>query len=155
MKLYLLQHGDSLPEELDPERPLSPQGREDVKRLADFIGNAGIRVARVLHSGKTRARQSAGIIGQNMAPGSELEATAGLNPSDPVEPFAEQIGNWSQDTLLVGHMPFMGRLSGLLLCGNKDLPLVAFQPGTLACLERDDQGGWSLAWMLRPELFRV
>lgn len=155
MKLYLLQHGDSLPEEVDSERPLSPQGREDVRRLSNFVGNAGIRVGRVLHSGKTRARQSAEIIAQKMAPGLATESAAGLNPNDPVEPVAEQIRNWSQDMLLVGHMPFMGRLGGMLVCGNRDLSLVAFKPGTLACLERDDQGRWSLAWVLRPELFRA
>ncbi len=35
---------------------------------------------------------------------------------------------------------------------DPDRPLLAFQPGTLACLEKDPDGGWALAWMLRPEL---
>lgn len=155
MKLYLLQHGESLPEELDPERPLSPQGREDIRRVADFVGNAGIRVGRIVHSGKTRARQSAEIIAQKIAPGGSPEAATGLNPNDAVEPLADRIRNWSQDALLAGHMPFVGRLTALLLCANRDLSPVAYQPGTLACLERDDQGRWSLAWVLRPELFRA
>ncbi len=29
MNLYLLQHGQSVPEEVDGDRPLSDQGRED------------------------------------------------------------------------------------------------------------------------------
>jgi hypothetical protein len=32
------------------------------------------------------------------------------------------------------------------------MPLVAFRPGSLVCLERND-GHWEIAWMLRPELF--
>jgi hypothetical protein len=30
--------------------------------------------------------------------------------------------------------------------------LVAYQPGSVACLEQGEEG-WILAWMLRPELF--
>ena len=57
MKLYLQQHGDALPEEINHDRPLSERGREDVKLLAKFAGRCGIRVQRVYHSGKTRARE--------------------------------------------------------------------------------------------------
>lgn len=30
MRIYLVQHGLAIPKEVDPERPLSEQGREDV-----------------------------------------------------------------------------------------------------------------------------
>jgi phosphohistidine phosphatase len=63
MKLYLAQHGDSLPEQVNPERPLSERGREDVRRLAEFLGGTGIQVRRVYHSGKLRARQTAELLG--------------------------------------------------------------------------------------------
>ena len=29
MRLYLVQHGDAIPEQVDPERPLSAEGRRD------------------------------------------------------------------------------------------------------------------------------
>jgi hypothetical protein len=32
------------------------------------------------------------------------------------------------------------------------VPLVAFRPGTVACLERDGDGNWLLQWLLRPGL---
>jgi phosphohistidine phosphatase len=32
------------------------------------------------------------------------------------------------------------------------MSLVAFRPGTVACLERDDDGKWLLQWLLRPGL---
>src|SRR5713101_8922035 len=54
MKLYLLQHGDALLEEVNPDRPLSERGLEDVRRLAEFVWNHGIHVKHVYHSGKTR-----------------------------------------------------------------------------------------------------
>ena len=62
MRLYLVQHGEALPKQVDPERPLSERGRSDVARVADFLKGAGIRVTRVAHSGKTRARQTAELL---------------------------------------------------------------------------------------------
>ncbi len=52
MRIYLPQHGLAAPNEVDPDRPLSEQGREDVRRLADFLGSGGIEVEQVLRSGK-------------------------------------------------------------------------------------------------------
>jgi hypothetical protein len=39
-----------------------------------------------------------------------------------------------------------------MLAGDPDRPTLAFQPGSLACLERDTTGHWDLRWMVRPEL---
>lgn len=39
------------------------------------------------------------------------------------------------------------------LYSDADQPLLGFQPGSLACLERGADGRWMLAWMTRPELF--
>ena len=152
MKLYLQQHGDALPEEINPERPLSERGREDVKRLAEFAGRCSIRVQRVYHSGKTRARETAEKVAAQIAVGVKVEATTGLNPNDPVEPIVKQIAGWREDTLIVGHLPFMGKLAAHLLTGNSGLQLVVFKPGSMLCLERDENGRWAMAWMLRPEL---
>ncbi|MGH8550516.1 MAG: hypothetical protein ACRERU_18320, partial [Methylococcales bacterium] len=82
----------------------------------------------------------------------KIEAITGLNPNDPVEPFVKQINNWQEDTLLAGHMPFLGRLTGYLLAGNSSTEIVAFKPGSMLCLERNESGNWAIAWMLRPEL---
>ena len=152
MKLYLLQHGDALPEEVNPDRPLSERGLEDVRRLAEFVWNHDILVKHVYHSGKTRARETADIVAAKMAAGAKIEATTGLNPNDPVELIAKQINNWQEDSLLVGHMPFMGRMAAYLLTSNSSSQFVAFEPGSMLCLERNESGDWAISWMLRPEL---
>ena len=154
MKLYLVQHGDSLPEEVNPERPLSERGRRDVARLADFLGQRSIRVRQIYHSGKTRACETAELLAAQVAPGTAVAAMSGINPNDPVEPIAERIKGWHDDTLLAGHMPFMGRLAALLLAGKSESMVAAFQPGTVVCLERTVTGVWAVNWMLRPELLQ-
>lgn len=152
MRIYLAQHGVAVAKEVDPERPLSAQGREDVRRLAGFLGGAGVRVGQVLHSGKVRAEQTAALLAEALLPDGQPQGHDGLNPNDPVEPLAAEIAGWTTDTLLVGHLPFLGRLASFLLASDPERPILAFQPGTMACLERDSEGPWVLDWMLRAEL---
>ena len=154
MRLYLVQHGEALSKEEDAERPLSPRGELDVARLAEFLGTAGARPSRVIHSGKLRARQSAEILADALAHGRDAVAASGLAPKDEVAPFARQVKEWSEDAMVVGHLPFLGRLATLLVApGCGDEPVAAFLPGSVVCLERCDEAGvWRIAWMIRPEL---
>jgi phosphohistidine phosphatase len=152
MRIYLTQHGLAVPKDVDPDRPLNEQGREDVRRLAELLDKAGIQVGQVLHSGKTRAEQTAKILAETLLSTGEPQAHAGLGPKDPLEKVSPEIAFWSVDTLIVGHLPYLGRLASLLLASEPDRSLLVFQPGSMACLEKDAEGQWVLAWMLRPEL---
>ena len=152
MRLYLVQHGDALPADVDPARPLSTAGRGEVERVAAFMEAAGERVEQVWHSGKLRAEQTAEVLAATVAPGVPPEARAGLDPNDPVEPLAAEAVKWTRATMLVGHLPFMARLADRLVTGQEDTGLVAFRPGSVLCLERSDEDHWTIVWMIRPEL---
>ena len=152
MRIYLTQHGLAVPKDVDPDRPLSEHGREDVQRLAEFLERTGTQVGEVLHSGKTRSEQTAAILAAALLPEGQPQAHAGLGPKDPLEKLSPEIAFWSVDTLIVGHLPYLGRLAALLLASNPDRQLLAFQPGSMACVEKEAEGRWVLAWMLRPEL---
>jgi phosphohistidine phosphatase len=54
--------------------------------------------------------------------------------------------------MVVSHLPFMGKLASRLVAGDEAASVVMFTPGTVICLERGEQGSWSIAWMIRPEL---
>ena len=151
MKLYLAQHGKALSKEEDPERPLSELGRRDVQAIAALAEEAGVQVARVWHSGKLRAEQTAAILAKAMLPGGKLEPIGGINPNDPVDEFISDADVWQEDTLVVGHLPFMSRLVSLLLISDQQHELVRYSPGSVACLERSAEQQWVLLWMLRPD----
>ena len=68
MRLYLVQHGTAVPKDKDPERPLSKDGQTDVSRVASFLGRSGVHVARVLHSGKLRAQETALLLSEVVSP---------------------------------------------------------------------------------------
>ena len=152
MKLYLVQHGEAVSKQEDPERPLSEQGLQDVQAMADFLGEAGVSVARIWHSGKRRAEQTAEVLARTLLTGGKAEAVGGLNPNDPVAEFAADADVWDEDTLVAGHLPFMSRLVSLLVTGDADVERVQYQPGSVVCLERLDAEQWVVAWMMRPQL---
>ena len=152
MRLYLVQHGDAVPERLNPERPLSAAGRREVEAVARLLAGAGARVARVVHSGKLRAQQTAELLAVSVAPDTVPEVMAGLSPNDPVEPMVRRIADWTSDVMLVGHLPFMGKLVARLVAGDEGKPVGAFVPGTGVCLEQDKANHWTIVCMVRPAL---
>ncbi len=154
MNIYLTQHGEALAKENDPDRPLSDRGRADVELMARFLAASGVRVHWVRHSGKTRARQTAELLAASLAPGATSEPMDGLGPKDSGDELMDALQAMSEDLLVAGHQPFMGRFVSRLLVGRAEPSLVAFQPGSVVCLERGQAGSWTLQWMIRPELLR-
>jgi phosphohistidine phosphatase len=154
MRLLLAQHGHALGKDEDPLRPLSDQGRRDIEKIAGQLKSGGVRVARVWHSGKLRAEQTAMLLAKQVLPGGGPEQAGGIAPNDPVDEFIADADVWQDDTLVVGHLPFMARLVSRLLAGDAERGIVDFSPGTLVCLERTTPDHWRLLWMLRPVLGR-
>ena len=120
MKLYLVQHGDALARDVDPERPLSDRGQHEVQAMAGFLSQAGIRARCVQHSGKRRAEQTAAMLAEAVLMAGRPQAVPGIAPNDDVGVFADGIAGWTEDTLVVGHLPFMARLVALLLTGDAE-----------------------------------
>lgn len=154
MKLYLVQHGEACAKETDPDRPLTDQGKADIDRLGIFLKQAGIRVERVIHSGKLRAAQTAECLADAVAPGVELESSDVINPNDDPAAFDWQSDGQDRDTLVVGHLPFMARLVAHLVIENENRPITAYQPGSMVCLEHENRSHWQINWMIRPQLLR-
>lgn len=149
MRLYLVQHGEATSKEADPDRPLTKKGKKDVFRMAEFLKKKEIRVIATWHSEKLRAIQTAQILGEAISV--EIVKQEGLAPNDPVDKWSEELNTRVKDVMMVGHLPFLERLASLLLAGDKTSPIIAFRPGGVVCLEREE-GKWSLVWMLSPEL---
>jgi phosphohistidine phosphatase len=150
MKLYLLQHGDALGKEVNPERPLSQKGKDDIARVADLVKNH-VTPNKIVHSGKTRAKQSAEILAKALVPSVSLRAIEGIGPNDSVEAFAREILPSEHNLLVVGHLPFLSSLVAFLTTGSTKA-VVDFTPGSLVCLTLRAPDEWTIQWMVRPEL---
>ena len=87
MALYLVQHGKSLPKETDPDHGLSDEGVADTRGTVRLALDLGLRVGGILHSGKTRAQQTAEILAAALHPPEGIKEAQGLNPLDDVTPL--------------------------------------------------------------------
>jgi phosphohistidine phosphatase len=153
MKLYLIQHGEAKSELEDPERSLTSKGEEEVNRVAKAAKKLDIKPSKIYHSGKKRAKQTAEIIASGLkVPDQNLEAIQGLNPNDDVHPWLEKIPKEKKDIMLVGHLPFLEKLTSLLLCGDENARLVLFRYGGIVRLEQKEDKGWAVGWVLTPEM---
>ena len=147
MIIYLARHGDYLNGNDDFTRGLSERGRTDVAAVAREMKSKGVQIRATLHSGKLRAQQTAEILADELMVSSIISLADGLAPNDdPVAFEALQFPALASDTLIVGHLPFMGLMVSHLL--------EAFEAGTVVCLEQAEDGKWSKRWALHPSRLR-
>ena len=149
MKLYLIQHGQALSKEEDPERGLSEAGIADVRKVAALL-QGKISPERVVHSGKKRARQTAEIFSGRLNI-SSMDEMLDLDPMADPGIWAAHVSVMSGSVMVVGHLPHLARLASLLLAGDANLDVVRFSNGGVVCLEREHES-WTLRWMVTPEL---
>lgn len=151
MNLFLVQHGQAKSKDEDPERPLNDAGEKASEIVARWLTASAIKVDEIRHSGKKRAEQTARIFAAHLLSSPVINVSAGLNPNDDVQALAVELKGRSNSLMIVGHLPFLGRLTGLLVCGDADRDVVRFQNSGVLCLH-EDEGQWSISWMVVPDL---
>jgi phosphohistidine phosphatase len=150
VRLYLMQHGEAKAEAEDPERSLPVRGEEETKKIPGAGKRLDIRPSRIYHSGKKRAEQTVGIIAKALDLSAQIGQ--GLNPNDDVHPWVERISRETEDLIIVGHLPFLEKLTSLLVSGDEGAKAVPFRYSAIVCLEKKEPGRWAVDWVLKPEM---
>jgi len=152
MKLYLVQHGRAQSKDIDPQRSLTDEGKEETKRIAGFIKKRALSVDCLWHSGKKRAAQTAEILSGVFNVNNPVETRDGLAPKDDVDKVVSEINAAEGDIMIVGHLPFLSKLASRLLSGREKAEVVKFTYAGIVCLERDEENNWHLEWAVIPGL---
>jgi phosphohistidine phosphatase len=155
MHVYLVQHGKAKSAEEDPNRGLSDEGRNEIQRVADFLSELRITVSLIQHSGKTRAEETAHLLADSIRCTSGPFHVHGMDPDDDPSLLANFLKVYTDDVVIVGHLPNLERLTSLLLTGNPDRRPVVFRNGGVICLQKDGSGVWGLLWAIVPDLLRA
>lgn len=151
MALFLVQHGKNLSKEIDPDQSLSEEGESEVRRIAETAKSYDVMVGAIRHSGKKRARQTAEIFAAYLNV-KDVQEADGLKALDDVTEKAKEI-NAGQNVMLVGHLPFMERMTSYLTTGSIDYTVFKFQNGGIVCLEQQpDQAYWAVKWAFMPNI---
>jgi len=153
MEIYLMQHAESKSKDEDPERPLTDKGRGDTERVAAYGRNhTDIDIKIIFHSGKLRAIQTAEILAGYLSPAQGVRESDGLEPMADPDIWAERISTSKGNIMLVGHLPHLGNLAGVLLSADESKNVVNFQNSGIVKLARAEECDWMIDWIIVPSI---
>jgi phosphohistidine phosphatase len=152
VKLYLVQHAKAISEQADPQRPLTEEGRRDIEKVAAFIKPLKLSIDYLWHSSKLRAMQTAQVLAKAITINKSITARDGLGPNDDVSAIQDELLAMGEDVMIVGHLPFLGKLASVLLTGSESANTVAFKNAGILCLNLPEGNCWQIEWMIIPEL---
>lgn len=152
MRLYLVRHGEVVVSDNGGDVTLSEWGKFEVEKSGTEIADRIDKLDLIFHSNKLRAQQTAKIIQAKLkfdatVPVNEME---GLKPNDSAKEIAEWAGQLQNDIMLVGHLPFMNKLAGILLKESEKNYSLSFGTASVAGFERGESGDWMLLWFFNP-----
>jgi len=147
--VYLIQHGKAYPKEIDPDRKLTEEGIHETELIAKHLSKVGVRVKRVVHSGKLRASMTAEILAKILGV-EKIESEDGLNPLDDPSTWRDKLIKIDEDIMVVGHLPHLSKLVSQLL--NVDTEVVKFKYSGVLCLERGEDLKWVIKWYITPDV---
>lgn len=110
MVSIIVQHGDAVSKEENPDRPLSTLGREQAQRLSRFLTAIKWMPSKIIHSGKLRAAETAEILGEGTGC-TRIEVVEFLNPKDDPGQLLKLLEANDENVLVVGHMPFVNEFA--------------------------------------------
>jgi len=134
MDLWLVRHGEAVPEREDPARPLSPEGARAIRAIVESLAGKTGPFDLVAASGKKRAIQTAAIWAEAAGyPAVKIAETAALAPNATPEAFLGFLEDRGEEgrILCVGHLPSIAAIASFFL-SDGDLVRLVFAPGT-AC----------------------
>ena len=157
MDIYLVQHAQALAEDQDPQRPLSDQGRRSITKVADYLAGRAAEmidppISAIYHIGKLRAQQTAEIIARAIAPTVTPTAIENINPKDDPNIIYHQLmadRERPEAIMLIGHLPYLAGLAGLLLSQDADKAPIKFTNAGVLKI-RPTENLWAVDWYLTP-----
>lgn len=153
MKLYCVRHGEANSIEVDSQLGLSNKGKMDIEKLSTFFRDNKIHVSHVMHSPKLRTTQTAEILAEGVDAEDVTVCEHLLDADNSIQPILDMIPAWSEDTMLVGHMPYMSMLVNALILGDEhQQPIISFLPGTIVCLEYYENQRWRISSILKASV---
>jgi phosphohistidine phosphatase len=156
--LLLMRHAKSSwdnPSLRDFDRPLAPRGEKSAPRMAKALKKRGPLPDLILSSPAARAKATAEIVAQIVAPDANLQFEGGIYeaPSAELMKILRRLPDSSSCAMLVGHNPGFEELVARLAGAAEAMPTAA-----VACIElpsdrwedvEDSQG--KLVWLLTPK----
>jgi len=135
MKIYLIQHALAKSKFEDPDRGLTDNGIAILRKTAiNAKKQMEIIPNQIFHSGKLRAKQTAEILAEYFPPKKGIHEKRGLSPLDDPMIWVNEMNSIEENTMIVGHLPFLERYCAILL--NRQENPIKFENAGIVALER-------------------
>ncbi len=162
MQVLIIRHGKAEERGLlkrDALRPLTPEGRKDMRKAARGLRALLDPPAVLAASPLVRARQTAEIVQTVFAGPEQLTELAQLAPGTPAKELLAWLTTQPRDATvaLVGHEPDLSALVGYLLTGH-ERSLLELKKGAACLVEfgtRARAGEGRLLWALTAKQLRA
>ena len=153
MKIYLMQHGEALPKEKDPEKGLSPEGKEQIELSAKALKKLGIEFDVIISSPKKRAKQTAEIVAKECGYGGEIVINSVFEPLASPEEAISYLKSLNKESIFVaGHLPSLAEIASRLLSDTG--VSIQFQYGGVCHISVEEEKG-KLIFLITPEQLRL
>ncbi len=160
MWIHLLRHGIALDREdprspPDPQRPLTDKGVVRTRAVSTALRRIGLEIDAILTSPYLRARQTADIVHDALAPEVPLKQVSSLVPDgEPAVMLKTIVGKKFDAPLCVGHAPSLDALVAYVV--GCEGPVLRLKKAGLCSLfvHRAARGGGRLHAVLPPGILR-
>jgi phosphohistidine phosphatase len=137
----------------DSERMLSADGIKKTELVAAGLKAFGVKVGRFASSPLARARETAAIMAEALAPQAKIEIIESMRPVGAHEKTIEWLDSEKAESLLIcGHAPDVSELASLLISGHESLD-IPFKKASALCVSfagKVEAGLGRLEWFLKP-----
>ena len=152
-----VEHGDPAFEN-DDDRPLTPEGIHKFRLAARGLKEIAPRLDRIVSSPLVRARQTAEILCEVVAPNRKIEFCDHLVPSgDHSELLAYLNRLRAESVAIVGHEPHLSGFTSYLLSGKDGASFVEYKKGGAGLVDFSNSlapGSGTLEWLIQPAALR-
>ena len=152
-----VEHGDPAYKR-DDDRPLTPEGMHKFRLAARGLKEFAGKPDRIVSSPLIRARQTAEILRDALAPDLKIDFCDDLVPSgDFGGVLACLKGLKAERVAIVGHEPHLSGFTSYLLVGDKCTATVVYKKGAAALVTFPNSPGaghGTLEWLVQPGALR-
>jgi len=153
-----VDHGDPAYKR-DEDRPLTPEGMHKFRLAARGLKEFANKPERIVSSPLIRARQTAEILRDVVAPEVKIEYLDDLVPDGDFGRALQFLkGLRAERVAIVGHEPHLSGFTSYLLVGEKSKAEVVFKKGGAALVtfpSAPGAGHGTLEWLVQPAALRV
>ena len=149
MYLLLMQHAKAKTKEEDPEQGITDEGRDETITTSGYLKTFNFTVEEIWYSTKKRSRETAEIVTASNKLKNKLSVKDFLSPMDEVKPAVKILNTFNKNLMIIGHMPFLSKLTSSLITGSENYEPVKFMNSAIVIFIHENNN-WKIVSIITP-----